>query len=125
VQWAGLGAAGRAPSYEDKHHCQLPYQTASYNRSSFFLSHRVHSKNSSVPVDSTGQNIGGVSVHCKQNEQRQIGFALGSFGFVLALGAPDERKIVFALGSFGFVLGSFWGGRKGKCFHKSLSNKGF
>jgi hypothetical protein len=33
-----------------------------------------------------------------------IGFALGSFGFVWALGAPDGPKIGFVLGSFGFVL---------------------
>jgi hypothetical protein len=55
----------------------------------------------------------------------QIGFALGLFGFVLALGGPGERKIGFALGSFGFVLGSFLRGKIWHFFRKSLPNKGF
>jgi hypothetical protein len=33
---------------------------------------------------------------------------LGLFGFVLALGGPDGPEIGFALGSFGFVWVRFW-----------------
>ena len=45
---------------------------------------------------------------------------LGLFGFALASGAPDGRKIGFALGSFGFVLGLFLWGRIWHFFRKPL-----
>jgi hypothetical protein len=38
------------------------------------------------------------------------GVKLGLFGFVLALGAPDERKMGVGLALFGFVWVCFWAG---------------
>ena len=52
------------------------------------------------------------------------GSKLGLFGFALALGGPDGPEIGFALGSFGFVLGLLLGGRKGKYFRKLFVKRG-
>jgi hypothetical protein len=52
----------------------------------------------------------------------EIGFALGLFGFVLALGGPGGRKTGVGLALFGFVWVCFYAGEFG-VFSVSLFRK--